>query len=94
MLYTDEVEKVEGPLPNVTVDEVSRSLKKIKNNKTAGPSKVTNNLIKMREEVGVNQLRRIFEKIIFNEKCPNEWEDSDTVVVYKGKGDALDCGNY
>ena len=48
----------------------------------------------MTEEVGVNQLRRIFEKIIFNEKCPNEWEDSDTVVVYKGKGAALDFGNY
>ena len=50
--YTDEVEKVEGPLPNVAVDEVLRALKKMKNNKTAGPSKVTSDLIKMTEEVG------------------------------------------
>ena len=48
----------------------------------------------MTKEVGVNQLRRIFKQIILNEKCPKEWEDSDTVVVYKGKDDALDCGNY
>ena len=48
----------------------------------------------MTKEVGVNQLRRIFKKIILNEKCPKEWEDSVTVVVYKGKDDALDCGNY
>ena len=42
--YTDEVVKVEGLLPNVTVDEVLRALKKMKNNKTAGPSKVTSDL--------------------------------------------------
>ena len=66
----------------------------MKNNKTTGPSKVTSDLIKITEEVGVNQLWRIFEQIILNEKRPKEWEDSDTVVVYKGKGDELDCGNY
>ena len=31
--YTDEVEKIEGPLQNITVDEVLRELKKIKNKK-------------------------------------------------------------
>ena len=49
---------------------------------------------KMTEKVGVCQLRKIFEQIILKEKCPKEWEDSHTVVVYKGKDDALDCGNY
>ena len=64
---------------------VNRSwMKKMKNNKTAGPSKVTSDLIKMTEEVGLNQLGRIFEQIIFNEKCLKEWKNSDTVVVYKG----------
>ena len=92
--YTDEFEKVEGPLQNVTIVEVLRALMKKKNNKTASPSKVTSDLIKMTEEVSVNQLRKIFEQIILNEKCSKEWEDSDTEVVYKGKGDALDCGYY
>ena len=73
--YTDEVEKVKGPLPKVAVDEVLRALKKMKNNKTAGPSKVTSDLIKMTEEVGVNQLKKIFEQIILNEKCPKKWEE-------------------
>ena len=45
--YTDEIEKVEGPLQNVAVDEVLRALKKMKNNKTTGPSKITSDLIKM-----------------------------------------------
>ena len=66
----------------------------MKNNKTVDPSKVTSDLIKMTEEVGVNQLRRIFKQIILNRKFPKEWEDSDIVIVYKSKGDVLDCGNY
>ena len=66
----------------------------MKNIKAAGPSKATSDLIKMTEEVVMNQLKKISEQIIFNEKFHKEWEDSDTVVVYKSKGDALDCGKY
>ena len=89
--YTDEVEKVKGPLPNVAVDEVLRALKKMKNNKTAGPSNVTSDLIKMTEEVGVNQLRRIFKKLFLMKNVPR---NGKTAVVYKDIGDALDYGNY
>ena len=66
----------------------------MKNNKTAGHSKVTSDLIKMTKKVGVNQLKKILEQVILKEKFFKKWVDSKTVVVYKGKGDALDCGNY
>ena len=67
--YTDEVDKVEGPLQNVTVDEILKARKEMRNKKTAGPLEVTSDLIKMTKEIGENQLRRIFEQIIFNKKC-------------------------
>ena len=32
--------------------------------------------------------------IILDEKVPADWEHSIIVCLYKGKGDALDRGNY
>ena len=36
----------------------------------------------------------IQDSIIKEEKGAKEWEESLTAVVFKGKGDALECGNY
>ena len=28
------------------------------------------------------------------ESIPSEWQNSETVPIYKKKGDPMDCGNY
>jgi len=36
----------------------------------------------------------LFNKILTEGKVPEDWKKSWIVTVYKGKGDALDCGSY
>ena len=43
---------------------------------------------------GVLELLRVFQKILRNGTVPREWYDSLTIPLYKGKGDALQCGKY
>ena len=39
-------------------------------------------------------IRDLATAIIRDGKVPSDWEQSFTVCLYKGKGDALDRGNY
>jgi len=31
---------------------------------------------------------------IYGEKIPEDWKSSTTKPIYKGKGDAMECGKY
>ena len=90
----EDVSRTEGPIENVTSEEVKGSLKKMKNGKAPGPSGITSDLLKAAGEPVVEELHRIYENIMKEEKGAKEWEESLTTVVFKGKGDALECGNY
>ena len=37
---------------------------------------------------------RVFQGIIGGEHAPDEWRNSLTIPLYKGKGDALQCGKF
>ena len=37
---------------------------------------------------------RVFQEIMGGEHAPDEWRNSLTIPLYKGKGDALQCGKY
>ena len=66
----------------------------MKNGKAPGPSGVTTDLIRMAGEPAVKELVKIGEHILKEEQSPEMWEESLTCTVYKGKGDAVECGNY
>ena len=36
----------------------------------------------------------LLQKIVEQEKMPEEWRDSVIVPIFKEKGDIQDCGNY
>ena len=36
----------------------------------------------------------IMNKLLSGEKVPGDWSSSTTIPIYKGKGDAMDCGKY
>ena len=42
----------------------------------------------------VKKLREVFCKIVDEAKCPEEWRNSTTVPLFKGKRDALECEAY
>jgi hypothetical protein len=37
---------------------------------------------------------RYMQAIVKEERIPDDWTKSWMVCIYKGKGDALDCGSY
>ena len=63
-------------------------------NKAVGPDDIPLEAWVSLEEVGVNYLTSVFNKICAGERMPDEWRESTLIPIYKNKGDAQDCGNY
>ena len=91
---TEDDEVTEGPLEEVTKAEIRHAIASMKNGKAPGPSGLVVELIKGAGETAVQVLRGIFQSILFSGKVPPSWQSSVTIPLYKGKGDAMECGNY
>ena len=78
----------------ITSEMVKKALSKMKPGKAAGPSGIVVEMIKAAGEDGVTLLRDLASAIIRNGKVPSDWEESIVISLYKGKGDALNRGNY
>ena len=71
------------------------AVKKMKSNKASGPTGVLADMIKAAGEFGLVWLQELFNLVLKEgRRIPNDWSKSRMVSVYKGKGDALDCGSY
>ena len=62
--------------------------------KAAGPSGIVAEMLKLVGEAGAEEVRDLVENIISEGCIPTDWQESFIVNLYKGKGDALDRGNY
>ena len=62
--------------------------------KAAGLSGVTAEMLKAAGPEGTELIRQLAERVFAGEPIPTEWEESTILNLYKGKGDALDRGNY
>ena len=51
-------------------------------------------MIKAAGDTGATMIRDLATAIIRDGNVPTDWEESFIVCLYKGKGDALDRGNY
>ena len=85
---------VEGPAPQISLEQVIKSIGEMKNGKAAGPSQIIAEMLKASGEGGAVLIRDLISSIMWHEKIPADWEESIVVSLYKGKGDALDRGNY
>ena len=81
------------PIP-ITIDMVKKAISKMKSGKAAGPSGIVVEMIKAAGDTGATMIRDLATAIIRDGKVPTDWEESFIVCLYKGKGDALDRGNY
>ena len=90
----EEVETVEGPIEDFTLAEIQKALKGMKNKKAPGPSGLSSEMLKLAGETCLTELHRIFQQVVKTECCPVEWQNSETVVLFKGKGDPLNCSKY
>jgi len=89
-----DVDKVSGPAEIISCCEVKSAIAKTKLAKAAGPSGVVAEMLKASGEVGIQWVTDLCNKIVQEGKLPNDWKKSWMVKVYKGKGDALECGSY
>ena len=90
----EEGSSSDGPVETITEEEVRTAIKQMKKGKAAGPSGVTVEMLQAAGEAGIRWVTEICNAILKEGKVPSDWERSWIVSVYKGKGDALECGSY
>ena len=78
----------------ITIDMLNKAISKMKSGKAAGPSGIVVEMIKAAGDTGATMVRDLATVIIRDGKVPTDREQSFIVCLYKGKGDALDRGNY
>jgi len=78
----------------ITCQEVREAMAKMKCGKAAGPSGLVAEMLKAAGEIGVQLLTDLFNAVVKEGKVPADWSKSWVVSVYKGKGDAMECGSY
>ena len=92
--HIEDVEVIEGPIQEISLDEENGALKTMKNKRAPGPSGVTSDMVKLAGETGIIELHRSLQKIASGEICLEEWQHRDTIALFKGKGDSLECGKH
>lgn len=85
---------VAGPPPDVTTALIHKAISKMKCGKAAGPSGVIAEMLLASGEEGIEVLRSLTQTVFSSGVIPSIWEASIILNLYKGKGEALDRGNY
>ena len=88
------VDEVCEPAEIISCCEVKSAITKTKSGKAAGPSGVVAEMLRASGDVSVQWVTDLCNKIVQEGKIPSDWRKSWIVKVYKGKGDALECGSY
>ncbi|XP_071739071.1 uncharacterized protein [Rutidosis leptorrhynchoides] len=63
-------------------------------NKSVEPDQIPIEAWRCLGDTGVRWLTCLFNKTFRSSKMPMEWRLSETIPIYKNKGDAQCCGNY
>ncbi len=87
-------EPVEGPPIYISEEMVSKAIKKMKVGKAAGPSGIIVEMLKAAGDGIIAPITHLFNQIVDKGRVPHDWNLSYIINLFKGKGDALSCGNY
>ena len=85
---------VSGPIQEISEEEVRLAVAKMKCSKAPGPTGVGAELLKCAGEDCITWLTDLCNAIVKEGEMPNDWNRSYMINLYKGKGDALECGSY
>jgi len=72
--------------------EVEVAIKRLKNNKSAGPDGIPAEVFKHGGHHLTHRLHQFIHRARTTEKLPQQWKDATTVTIYK-KGGRQICGN-
>lgn len=77
----------------IIAEEVRNAIKFMKGGKAAGPDRITMELYKNLPELGILELKDIFNNILKEEKIPKSFKSAILLPIYK-KGQRTDPSNY
>ena len=80
--------------PPIHVEMVVKAITKMKTGKAAGPSGIVAEMLKASGDTGARLVADLANDMVRNGVIPSDWENSFIINIYKGKGDALERGNY
>nr|XP_027237038.1 uncharacterized protein LOC113828303 [Penaeus vannamei] len=89
----EEVEPVEGPIPNIEMAEVKAAIKGSKSNKAGGRLECVE-MMKTLGDFGIGWTFKLLESIWKTEEMPQDWKISEIVTIYKRKGDNSGCNSH
>ena len=78
-----EVPAVEGPVQEISREEVKKAIESMKKGKAAGCSGLPIDLIKHLGENGVDMMHEILKKVLEEEQMPEEWKKSEIIPIYE-----------
>ena len=78
---------------NPTREEIRAAIKKLKNNKAAGPDGIPAEALKTDINTSVEIFYHLFDKIWKEEEIPTDWREGYLIKIPK-KGDLSKCSNY
>ena len=92
--FCKTADPVVGPPIHIDVEMVVKAITKMKTGKAAGPSGIVAEMLKVSGDTGARLVADLANDMVRNGAIPSDWEDSFITNIYKGKGDALERGNY
>jgi len=96
--YTGPTTPITGPNPvnmdPITVPELNKTLRKVKNGKATGPDTIPAEFFKWLTEPNKQHLLSLFNNILLTGITPTEWHMANVVEIYKGKGSHTDPEMY
>ena len=85
---------MQGPARIVTKDMVQWAMSKMKKGKAAGLTGVVIEMLEASGGTSIDVVTDLINQIISEGQMPGDWQVSSIVNCFKGKGDALERGNY
>lgn len=91
--HSNTEEEGEAQIEEITLEEVKKALKQMKNNKAPGPGDLPIELIKHATTKALEVICTLFNKCLQGDDIPTDWKISYINPIYK-KGNRSECGNY
>ena len=79
---------------DISVDEVLKCIKKLKNNKSCGYDGILNEFLKTSSSKLLIAVTTLFNIVLQTGKIPHAWSIGYISPIYKGKGEENDPDNY
>ena len=81
-----EIGTAEGPVKQVSLEEITIAMKKMKLGKASELSGVSMKMINASGKVEIDMMMKLCQRVLDGKEISKDWKTSMTVPIYKGKG--------